>query len=500
VGRLPGNSISEIEAMVNKTLYYETAQNPGEWMNRMFLAAAIQDIPDSTDLDGEQEVWLANKIIEESVEGIINYTLLAESTQWGTNLSQSSFRNEYNLGQSLVFFAGHGGPTSFNGQGTTIFTSGDANNLQNYEMPALVYADACSTNMFDNQTSDNSMGEAMIKNERGGAIGYIGSMRLSYYYVNDTYSTCSLCELNRGMARLFFQEFFLNNITQQGKTLNEMRKSYLNSVWLQNNPEWGNSYNIHEIEWERKNVLTYNLLGDPEVDIFTQEAKEFGEIFGKIALYYEGIIVEKVITDDSGIPVPNARISLIGEDGAYKIFKADASGKITVNFPLGAQSYNYTLTGHNMIPKTGEITILEDTMDPNLTDNYTIFPNNPNVNDKIRFILPVNDNNTTLGSISCGVVVLSEDGFESFDLYELPYDQNLEQVDGTLPQLRPGSYSYILFAYDYAQNYAYLVWDEEMAFKIPISVMFIIVLIANVGLVGFIGYFIYKKYSISLKR
>jgi len=344
VGRLPGNSISEIEAMINKTLYYETVQNPGEWMNSMFLAAAIQDLPTPSDKDGEQEVWLANKIIEESVEGNINHTLRAESTQWGTNLTQTDFRNEFNLGQSMVFFAGHGSPTSFNGQGTTIFTSSDANNLVNYEMPSLVYADACSTNMFDNHSSDNSMGEAMIKNERGGAIGYIGGMRLSYYYVNDTYSSCSLCELNRGMARLFYQEFFLHGHTQQGKALNEMRKSYVNSVWLQNNPEWGNSYNIHEIEWERKNVLTYNLLGDPEVDIFTQNPKRFrNQTFGLMATYQEGSIIERVIQDEDDKPVPNARITLIGEDNGYNSYTTDESGVVTVLLPNGTQDYTYTI-------------------------------------------------------------------------------------------------------------------------------------------------------------
>ncbi len=491
VGRFPGKTIADIEKMVNKTVYYETAQNPGEWMNSMFLAAAIQDLPDQSDLDGEQEVWLANQIIEESVEGNINHTLRAESTQWGSNLTQNDFENEFNLGQSIVFFAGHGGPTSFNGVGTTIFTSSAANGLENYEMPSLVYGDACSTNMFD--IRDNSMGENMIKNQRGGAIGYIGGMRLSYYYVNDTYSTCSLCELNRGMARIFFQEFFLNDHTQQGKTLNEMRISYLNSVWLQNNPEWGKSYNIHEIEWERKNVLTYNLLGDPEVDIFTQNPKEFrNQTFGLMATYQEGSIIERIIQDEDENPVPNARITLVGNETGYNIYISDENGRITVMLPNGTQDYTYTITAHNMIPRTGGIHVINDTNIPYFTGIHSYSPGKPTVNDEIQFLIPVND--SLYGSIACGVVVLSDDEFQTLSFHELPYNEDTLKIDGVLPQLKSGTYSYILFAYDYAQNYVYIPWIDSMVFKIPISVMFILILIVNMGLLGFAGYFIFKKY------
>jgi hypothetical protein len=494
VGRLPGNNIPEIEKMVNKTLYYETAQNPGEWMNSMLLGAAIQDYPDSTDLDGEQEVWLANKIIEESVTGKINYTLLAESTQWGTNLSLNAFRDEINLGQSIVLFAGHGSPDSFNGESSTIFTTGTAESLNNYEMPSFFFADACSTNMYDYYPANNSMGEVLMKNERGGAIGYIGGMRLTYYYPNDTYGSCELCELNRGMTRLFFQEFFLNNYTQPGKALNEMRISYLNSVWLQDNPLGGRTYNIHNKEWERKNVLTYCLLGDPEIDIFTQNPKKFrNQTFGLMATYQEGSIIERLILDEYDNPVPNARITLIGENDGYNSYISDRSGVVTILLPNGTQEYTYTITAHNMIPRMGVLHVINDTNVPFFTGFPSYSPGKPTVNDKIQFIIPVND--SLYGSISCGIVVLSTDNFETYSLYELPYNTETLNVDGVLPQLKPETYSYILFAYDYAQNYAYISWTNTMIFKIPISVAFILILIANIGLVGFIGYFIFKSYQ-----
>ncbi|MBN2156637.1 MAG: hypothetical protein JW776_11400 [Candidatus Lokiarchaeota archaeon] len=498
VGRLPGNSIEEIEQMINKTLFYDTVQNPGEWMNSMLIGAAIQDWPTPKDLDGEQEIRLANQIIEESVKGNINYTLLAESTDYGTNLSSTTFRNAFELGQSLVLFAGHGSPKSFNGinggVSTTIFTTTAALNLENYEMPSFVFADACSTNMFDH--INDSMGEVLIKKERGGAIGYIGSMRLSFYYTNDSQNTCNLCELNRGMTRLFFHEFFNNQHYQQGKTLNEMRLSYLNSVWLQSNPRFGNSYTIHNIEWERKNVLTYNLLGDPELDIFTQAPRIFkNETFILNTSYFEGSYIQRIITDDTNNPIPFAKVALQGENSTYKTFFTDENGLVQVQLPYGARFYNYTITAHNMIPQFGTFHTVEDDHAPLFSDPYSYSPGKPTVNDKIMFNIPVVDYESY---IACGVLVLSTDLFHTYDFYEFPFNREHLSVKGELPRLQPGEYAYILYVYDFGQNYTFTYWNNNMIFTIPVSVAFIFVLLANIGLLGFIGYFICKKYRENL--
>jgi hypothetical protein len=494
VGRLPGKSIAEIEIMVNKTLFYEKAQNPGEWMNEMLLAAAIQDWPSSGDLDGEQEIRLANKIVEESVTENINFTLLGESTFYGTNLTQSTFNSSFTSGKSIVLFAGHGSTRTFNGinggSSTTIFTKNDALNLANYEMPSLVYADACSTNIFDQ--IDDSMGENLIKKPRGGAIGYVGGMRLSFYYTNDSQMTCDLCEMNRGMTRLFFDEFFNHYNFQQGKALNEMRVAYLNSEWLQNNPRFGPNYNIHEIEWERKNVLTYNLLGDPEVDIFTQNPKNFkNQTFGLMAIEYEGSTIEKTILDEDLNPVPFARISFQGENNEYNSFIANENGTVTVHLPPDEHELNYTLTAHNMIPHTGVLHVYNETSEPEFTGQHSYTPGKPSVNSEIRFLIPSTDYHS---SIACGVVVISTDSFQSYALYELAeYDEINQRIDGSLPKLGPGQYSYILFVYDNAQNYIYTPWETGMSFKIPISVAFVVILVVNFALIIGVGYWTWKK-------
>ncbi|MHA1451342.1 MAG: hypothetical protein ACTSRD_00610 [Promethearchaeota archaeon] len=82
--------------------------------------------------------------------------------------------------------------------------------------------------------------------------------------------------------------------------------------------------------------------------------------------------------------------------------------------------------------------------------------------------------------------------------YELPYNDDNLEVDGRLPQLRPGTYSYILYAYDYAQNYVYISWLNSMEFTISFPYTLVLLLTVNVGLIGFVGYFIFKKYRENL--
>ena len=149
-----------------------------------------------------------------------------------------------------------------------------------------------------------------------------------------------------------------------------------------------------------------------------------------------------------------------------------------------------------MIPRTGGLHIINDTNIPYLTGFHSKGPGNPTVNDEISFSIPVND--SLYGSIACGVVVLSENDFKTVTFYELPYNEDTLEVDGRLPQLRPGTYSYILYAYDYAQNYVYISWVNSMEFTISFPYTLILLLTVNVGLIGFVGYFIFKKYRENL--
>ncbi|TFG27827.1 MAG: hypothetical protein EU532_06695, partial [Promethearchaeota archaeon] len=174
VGRLPAGNAIELGEMINKTLKYETEPFIGEWMENMLLAGGISDLPgEEGDPDGEDEARLTSFIWQHYTQYEMNFTHLCNFntgyyTPPGTysSLTQINFNNSFTSGYSTIIFAGHGNFDSYVdknplGGFRTIFTSDDAGNSNNFDMPSLIYADACSTSTFDQ--NDNNIGEILIK-------------------------------------------------------------------------------------------------------------------------------------------------------------------------------------------------------------------------------------------------------------------------------------------------------------------------------------------------
>ncbi|MCP4762229.1 MAG: hypothetical protein GY870_10640 [archaeon] len=522
VGRFPGDNVAELATMVNKTIFYEKTPQVGEWMNRILMAGAVQEIADAEDPDGEEEWVLCDKIIDESIPSGTDLTYLWESTSGHTPLSentlnQANFDDGVDEGNSIVFYAGHGSPTSFQKitLGNDFFSTSDAINPLNYEMPSLFYADACSTNFFDTGVSGgatgNCIGEYLIKNERGGAIGYIGSMRLSWFLDNDDFREQAgpgedkyLCELNRGMARLFFDEIFNNDNYQQGKALYEMKKAYLDSwwleprasTWIEGSTEIDITHDIHTIEWERKNVLSYTLLGDPETDIYTSNnLAEFNSSHIEDQLNVTFVGEEKIfeIVDINGNPISGARLCITDYEGIYGNFIADSTGKITFRMPGDVKNYNFTLTAHNMRVLQGNFTILPDITEPHFLSEISITPTNPTVTTNIIASINASDSES---AVSYAYFITSTDNFETYQINPIgKINDDITCFQGSLPKLDFGTYQYLIFIFDYAGNSNHTLLSITNSFTIPIpSIGYFIFGINFVLLLG-VAVFLYHKKS-----
>ena len=156
VGRFPGSTASELEVMVNKTINYEKNPLIGEWMNDILLSGAVQGRINSEDSDGEEESFLVEQIIAESIPSSMDITKLIETNhpipgfRW-TNFTRSLFNQYIDSGSSIVFYAGHGSPNSFDGlyAQPNFYTKYDALDSLNERKHTLFYADACSTSFID---------------------------------------------------------------------------------------------------------------------------------------------------------------------------------------------------------------------------------------------------------------------------------------------------------------------------------------------------------------
>ena len=501
VGRLPASNVNELEIMVNKTLKYENNPNIGEWMTRMLLAGGISnyvDLPD--DPDGEDEARLTEYIWQNYVLPEMNFTHLYRTYRFTPETpplpndegSLTSFKSKFNEGYSTVLFAGHGAYNQLADSAGGIYYSSDANSASNSLMPSLIYADACTTAPYDLNNVDNNIGEILIKKDQSGAIGFIGGLRVTWYFSEDP----NFEKINRGNAKLFWEEFFQEKKFQQGRALYDSKVAYINSEYFTSG-----SGSLDK-DYERKNILTYCLLGDPELDIYTNKPKFATNPFTDPI--YEGQLISTTLKDTGGSIVPYGRIHLRSEDGKDHTVYADEEGK--VNFRVPAQEneiYNVTITGHNLIPSYFSFETKADYIKPDVLETTTS-PRNPLITKDIYLNIETYDNYSGIESV---FLLLSNDNFENNSFYEISnsFLQNENMFSVNLGRLKAGEFSYSIVTRDYANNtnsfnndsFKFTVPKHLVAYIFPISVVLVI------GVVGISIIAVYKglqKYAEIVKK
>ncbi|MGM0469675.1 MAG: C25 family cysteine peptidase [Promethearchaeati archaeon] len=491
VGRLPASTANDLEIMVNKTIDYEKGVNSGQWMNKMLLAGGISDTKAQEPPDGEDEASLTEYIWKNYVEAEMNFTHLYKTTDFSVDtdvdppdevleLNPDNFDTKFNNGSSTVMFAGHGSPTQFESRALgTFYTSSEAQSCSNLGSPSLLYASACTTGPYDK--NDDNIGEILIKKNNAGAIGYIGSLRVTWYVLNDY----NFEVMNRGNAKLFWKVFFEDNTYQQGKALYDSKIAYMNSLYF-------NIISSIEKEWERKNLLTYNLLGDPEVDIFTSTPVEAIDTIPDTL--YGGELMVANITNTRGNLVPYARIHITNNYGVYHTVYADENGVVKFRVPHDTgKTYNFTISGHNLIPTSFNFTIIPDETDP-VIDQCIRLPENPTISTNLNFYIEVNENESGTESI---FVLLSKTNFKDYFYYQIKNDyyQNENNFSLVIHKLDPGNYKYCIFARDYNNN-SNLLYNNSFEFRInsPITDYFLIGGIFTMGAVIIASLFLVYVY------
>lgn len=313
-GRLPAQSVFELDNIIAKIIAYEEEPEFGLWRNRIVLVA-------------DDEYGEGNSIEPEHIRGNedislnclpiyldrIKIYLTEYARQWGRVKPQSGedLLANINNGVLLVNYMGHGNPTLWAHEHVFV-QSRDFPRIEPSRRLPLYLAFTCDWAYWDDP-SGASFAEQLLTAAGRGAIGAIASTRLTYAYSNTA------------LARNFFLNQFGNERLTTGEAL------------------WRGKYQVRG-----SNSASYHLLGDPTLYLGQPRLRgQFVSLapYPIIPLAVSGLSGRIVGTDGAFLPTFRGELEFILRDAAvarrYKIIiDSDPPSEITLNYSIpGATIY-----------------------------------------------------------------------------------------------------------------------------------------------------------------
>ncbi|UCF13444.1 MAG: peptidase C25 [Thermoplasmatales archaeon] len=197
IGRIPLRYSSEVDRVINKIITYETTADDSWFKKAVFIGGDTSPSPDSY-YEGEIE----NQVAIDWLEGI-GFSIEKLWASLGTLNGVSDVISAYNDGAGILFFAGHGNPSSWSTHPPhehswiTGFKIFDAWKLRNGDKTPFVYVGGCHNAMF-NVTLSN----ILVGIKRDGFLSFFGlgegATSRFYYYEWVPHDWCSVQVLRKG--------------------------------------------------------------------------------------------------------------------------------------------------------------------------------------------------------------------------------------------------------------------------------------------------------------
>ncbi|MBU0529790.1 hypothetical protein KKF86_08565 [bacterium] len=235
VSRFPVSNKSELQTIVNKTMYHHK-RGINSWDNNSLLIA-----------DAEPQFRYQS---EAMVDKIKNYgtflsrlytdPLLPDSSFYGT---KDTLLNHLNRGLAYINFVGHGGGAVWGYDGQVlghILHRNDMDKIGNHGKLPFITSMTCFTGDF---SFSYGLGNLMLANENGGAVAWYGSSGLGWSY-NDFYMVEPLQDL-----------LFSDEDLTIGEIINRSKTQYFLT------------YSDIYPEIAASQIYQYNLIGDPAIKV-----------------------------------------------------------------------------------------------------------------------------------------------------------------------------------------------------------------------------------------
>lgn len=344
VGRIAINSDTGMRDWVQANLDYEREPVEGTWGQNAHLLGT------NTFYSGDgakQSEYLLNKYLQD-IFGSFD-KLYEDSVEATEPFTVENVMNAIGRGATYINYLGHGSPTTwtYNYGYTKLMNKGDVRELTNGAKKPLVFAMSCDTSWFDDSSDSgwgnfgDCIGETYTEFQDNGGIAYVGFSRTTVGSINQgytPYATGLQEDFNRMLGR------GLKNI---GEIFMESKTFYAQS--------WGASFNDTSSSGEVQACwVEENLLGEPELPIWTQIPQKFNITNETIET---GVII--TVKDENNEIVDNAAVCLFAEDELYAVNHTNVNGRAIFHIASSGRLVNLTVTKPNFLPHESKLKVAD---------------------------------------------------------------------------------------------------------------------------------------------
>ena len=170
-GRFSAQNLSHLQSQINKTLEYEKYEMPDpSYLSEVLMVAGVDASYAST--YGNGQINYGTDYYFNNDHGIFSHTYLYPASDGAG--AAAAIIQDYNEGVGFANYTAHCSPS---GWADPSFTVSDVPGLYNDHQYNLMIGNCCNSAQFDVE----SFGEAVLRSENNGAVGYIGGTNSTYW-------------------------------------------------------------------------------------------------------------------------------------------------------------------------------------------------------------------------------------------------------------------------------------------------------------------------------
>ncbi len=316
VGRATVGNSTEINTFVNKVLKYEKDPPRTDYLlDVLLIGMDLDECTFTEELKNNVGNWVPSHF---------NVTKVYDSHSGN---HRDSVIYYLNAGQHLVNHSDHSN-TTYMGTGSHIHGWGINNStvdaLNNNDQTSIVVSLGCHPNHMD--YNDCIAEHFVMYNPNQAGVAFTGNTRSGWYYV------CNPISLSSVLDREWWRGLFSRDKYNLGQTLADSKHNFSQS----------SSSVAKECEW------TFNLLGEPEMPIWTDEPDSFAVAFSPVLPIDTSPFLVHVEDSTTLSPVYQAYVCLWKGDEIYLTGYTNTSGDIIFNPSPATYGMMYvTVTKHN---------------------------------------------------------------------------------------------------------------------------------------------------------